>query len=184
MSAKRLTMKQKHFYAREDDYEALFSAVEAGSSIAYHEMGNFTSSPRPPVSSRTQLGGVGLADTDASTSGRSYLVVNSHDRIRIRQTGGVFRTRRYLVDQLFNAGTVTLSLGGNWRNQALLPGRIATVHDDPSSQFLMKIFDGALRAQFTKVQSFWVGPCAMAYMRKGGRLTPAVQSPPEYDLSH
>lgn len=181
---KRPTMKQKPFYAREDDYAALFSAVEAGSSLAYYEMGNFTSAPRPPVSSWTQLEAVGLADADASTSGRSYLVIHANGRVRVRQTGGVLRTRRYLVDQLINAGTVTLSLGGNWRNQALLPGRIATVHDDPSSRLLMKMFDGALRAQFTKVQAYWVGPCAMAYLRDGGRLTPAVQSPPMYDLSH
>lgn len=175
-------MKQKNFYARGEDYEALLSAVEARVPLAYHEMGNFTSAPPPPASSWTRLEGVGLADSDASTSCRSYLVIEGGGRVRVRRIGGLFRARRHLVDQLINPGTVTLTPGGNRRDQALLPGRVATVHDDPAAQRLMESFDAALRARFTRVKAYWVGPCAMAWLREGGRLTPAIQSPPEYDL--
>jgi hypothetical protein len=177
-------MKQRLFYAEGEDYGELLRAVESSLSVAYQEMGNFTSAPPPPVSSWAQLKGVGFADADASISCRSYLVIDPSGRVHVREAGGHSKSRRYLVDQLINPGTLTLTLGGNWRNQALLPGRVATVHDDPSSRRLMKSFDRALRAHFTKVKAYWVGPRAMTYLCEGGRLTPAIQSPPEYDLSH
>jgi hypothetical protein len=175
-------MKQRHFYAQGEDYRELLEAVESELSLAYRQMGNFTSAPPPQVSSWAQLKAVGVADSNASISCRSYLVTHAGGQVHVRQVGGLFETRRYLVDQLINPGTVTLTLGGNWRDLALLPGRVGTVHDDPSSRRLMKIFNDALRGGFTKVKAYWVGPRAMAHLRGGGRLTPAVQSPPEYDL--
>ncbi|MFN0179605.1 MAG: hypothetical protein ACKVZ0_12475 [Gemmatimonadales bacterium] len=35
---------------------------------------------------------------------------------------------------------------------------------------------------FRRVQSFWLGPEALALFQAGARLTTAIQSPPTYDL--
>lgn len=176
-------MSQRQFYAQADDCVRLLATVEARVSLAYHQMGNFTSAPPAPVRSWAHLEAVGLADASAGHACRSYLVAPADQVIHVRTLAqGPAGTRR-LVDQLLNPGTVTLTLGGLWDERVLLPGRVGTVHDDETARRLMKIFESGLRASsFVRMGQYFVGPGAITFLRAGGRLTPAVQSPSEYDL--
>jgi hypothetical protein len=90
---------------------------------------------------------------------------------------------RYAIDQLANPRTVALRPGGIVREGVILAGDIGTASDDPHSQQLFSRFARAVRREFAKVKSYWVGPEALRLLDSGWRLTSGLRSPPEYDLS-
>jgi hypothetical protein len=53
----------------------------------------------------------------------------------------------------------------------------------PQSLALMNLFAPAFRKQFKKINAFWVGPHALRRLESGTRLTAAVRSPQEFDLT-
>ncbi|XVJ59925.1 MAG: hypothetical protein HEQ23_11200 [Tepidisphaera sp.] len=88
----------------------------------------------------------------------------------------------YVLDQLHNPDTVVLTPAGMWKDDVLLHGLVSTVSDSPIAKEIMKLFAAAIKKQFVKVRSFWVGPDALALLKRGKRLTIAAQSPAEFDL--
>lgn len=82
-----------------------------------------------------------------------------------------------------NEDTVVFRPAGLWGEDICIYGEVSTIHESPMSQMLMKNFRKQFAAQFSKVKSFWLGPEARQMLHAGKRLTMAVQSPLEYNLS-
>ncbi len=90
---------------------------------------------------------------------------------------------RFCVDQLVNPDTIWFTPGGVWGEDFVLNGRVGTASDSDPSRYLMKRFDSAFKKRFRKIKAFLVGPGALAFLEAGKRLTAAVQSPRDFDLT-
>ena len=72
--------------------------------------------------------------------------------------------------------------GGQWNDDVVIHGRIATASETHGSQNLMKRFQAAVKRAFSKVRAYFVGQQALQLLENGKRLTMSVHSPREYDL--
>jgi hypothetical protein len=113
----------------------------------------------------------------------NYVIIDRGARVEIRavpqRAGGV----RYAVDQLANSTTLGLQLGGLINEQHLLASQIGTVSEHQVSIELFMLFAKAIRKNFEKIQSYYVGPQAVLMLDRGARLSSTTKSPPPYDLA-
>jgi hypothetical protein len=175
-------MKQLMFFALRDDLIPLITAVEAKSYLKYVASGAHEDAGCTAWRSALELPQLGEADADSSTACSSFLVLGAATDVVERKIVTNDGKHVTLLDQLSNPDSVTFTPGGR-RNSAIISGRISTATDTAASQALMKGFSSAMRKHFVKIKAFYVGPKAERLLDSGTRLTYALQSPPEYDLS-
>lgn len=77
----------------------------------------------------------------------------------------------YDIQLVKHPSAITFAPGGFWNPQTLIAGEIATIHETQASMELYDLFRKELLRGFTSVQSFEVGPEALAFLKSGGRLT-------------
>jgi hypothetical protein len=173
---------QIHFYALTEDILPVLAAIEGRTALKYTRMGNFETKAIDEFHSGGSLPNVGIANNDSAINCDTFLVSKAALHIEIRVIADSGNKNRYCVDQLLNPDTVTFSSGGSWDARTILYGRLATVSDSTTAQELMGLFRKGIRGLFGKVKSFYVGPRALDVGKNGGRLTPALQCPPNMDL--
>jgi hypothetical protein len=88
----------------------------------------------------------------------------------------------YDIQLVKHPSAITFAPGGFWNAQTLIAGEIATIHETQASIVLYDLFRKELLRGFTSVQSFEVGPEALAFMKSGGRLTIDVKAGKFLDL--
>lgn len=173
------------FYATKEDLIALLQFVESKGALRYTLTGNYLKSETEGgievFNTGTAIPDLGKASADSSVACDTFLVCKQETPIHLRTAGS--DGERICVDQLANPDSVTFTPGGVRSDDVVLEGRIATASDSAASVSLMKQFRAATRQLFTKVRSRYVGPQALTLLRGGGRLTGAVQSPTECDLT-
>ena len=174
---------QRQFYATANDLEPIFEHTESKRALAYTPMGSFDSLPIPSALSGRALPTLGRRLTNTSAAcGPCYLVADSSTPINsdrfVIKTGEI----RYAVDQLLNPDTVTFQHGGLYDDNIFLYGSVGTASDSEASVKLYRLFSSALAKAFVKVQAAYVGPEALAMLRRGCRLTIGAQSPSKFDL--
>lgn len=193
--------KNLYFYATRNDLLTVMRKVESEVAIKYVRFGHTASVPPESFSSAAQIPNLGTASHPSAGAGEKFLVCNAETIIRPRQlkiltADDVKRfdandeaspmqlvgVKRYAIDQLENPDTIAFNGGGMWEGHILLHGAFGTASESKVSLSLMRRFQTALRKTFVKVRAFYVGPEALTFLKSGGRLTMAVQSPPEYDL--
>ncbi len=177
-----------HFYGVHSDLLELLTIVEGLVPVSYLRAGNFLSSSPLPVVVRSarELPELGIADSPSGVACRSFLVFRANTEITFRTIDAVDGPR-VCIDQLLNPDTVGFSPAGMLPNTdppVILEGCVGTASSSPTSRLLMKTFSTAFRkASFRKRPEGFVGPDAFAQLVVGARLTPAVQSPSEYDVA-
>jgi hypothetical protein len=90
---------------------------------------------------------------------------------------------KYTVDQLENPGAVMIRCGGMLNDERLVAGQIGTATDEKESEEIFALFSKAIRSEFEKIRSYYVGPGAARLLDNGLRLTPSARSPETYDLA-
>jgi hypothetical protein len=175
-------MKQIHFYAVADDLLPVLEAVEQVKPIKYSKTGHYETSKVESLTSSAVIPNLGKASSEAAIGCTSYLVSDLKTEIKsdpfVMKTGA----RMFSIDQLLNQDTVLLTPAGEWSDDIVLYGRVATVSNSPPAQELMKLFRSALKKNFKKVKAYYIGPKALSLFQSGYRLTISAQSPPEFDL--
>lgn len=181
-------MKHILFCAVKEDLLAVLQMVETIGPLKYLRTGNFLRAVVEDgidiFNSGAEIPSLGKATAESSHACDTYLVYGQETSINFRHFQGVGGVERVCIDQLVNPDTVTFTPGGIWDSETILEGRIATASESQTSQGLMKRFHGPVRNIFTKIKAFYVGPKALELMKQGARLTMAVQSPPEFDLTN
>ncbi len=167
---------QRNFFASGTDLLPVLEQVELRNRITYVAAGLFTS----PESARVELGAM-LTSVDSGNE-IGYLVTPATVEVQVRpvpqRKGGTL----YAVDELANPSSITLRLGGLAGTSILLPGVVGTVSKDGPAAMLHRAFASAIGKYFKRVQSYWVGPAALALLAEGVRLAPSAKAPREYDL--
>jgi hypothetical protein len=177
-------MKQILFFATPADIEPVLRRFEANASLKFVEMGTLSTPNRAIYLEASQIPNPGIATHETGSRSQGYMVslrdTKNHMEVSTIRGG----EKRWNLFNAHNEETVVLGMGGLWKTGALLPGNMATLHQTPVAQQLMKWFLTALKQDgFTKVREWWLGPEAMEKLRAGKRLTTtAEQSPPEFDL--
>lgn len=174
------TRKRIQFFATKQDLLSVLGSVEATHSLKYARAGHYTEESYETYEFASLIPGLGTATSDSAISCHSFLVVRrgtpvSSRRIETRQ--GV----AYAVDQLLNSESAILRPGGLW-GDVLLHGELAAAHDCAFYRELKKSIRFEMKKHFRTIEHYSVGPAALEILKAGGRLTIAVQSPPEYDL--
>jgi hypothetical protein len=164
-----------------DDQIGLLRAVETGVQVKYVVSGLLQSREPKIYYAGADIPTLGGARHESAINGDSYLVMGRSEELCVREVqqrkGGV----RYSISQQGNPNTVIFLHGGIIDN-VLLYGKIGTVWETEASVKMYRLFCDVLRQDFSKVRSYYVGQSAYEFMKAGGRLTQAIQSPSKYDL--
>jgi hypothetical protein len=172
-----------NFFATNGDLVPALQAVESAYGVSYVECGLFDSGERPVVHSLSSFPRLGLAKAGDFNAEPTFLVLRPEAVLNVREVpqrrGGV----KFAVDQLGNPGTIVVKPAGIYDDSAVISGMVGTVHNDNDSKRLMAVFVKALKASFTPVKSYLVGPEAKRLLDAGVRLTKSVASPSEFDLA-
>ncbi|MGZ2749719.1 hypothetical protein [Burkholderia stagnalis] len=185
-------MKRIHFYATKSDILTVTDSVESGWSFKYILVDHFLfpnyGSAIPMYGTARDIPDLGVAAKNQTGSCERYLVVEKSVEVRpmTKHLGKNMPDGGRLItycDPGDCAEGVELNTGGFWSDGTLISGLIQTWSDDPAAQRLMRRFGSALKKHFSeKINAYWVGPEAYEFLRNGGRLTPNVSAPPEFDL--
>jgi len=175
---------QRPFFATADDLIPVFERVEAKHRLIYTLCGLHPTREQSSVSSGVAIPTLrSPAPFPNAISCPAYLVTAAGHPITIRdipqKSGGI----RYAIDQLVNSESIIIQPGGIYPPGVLLHGRVGSASSSDFSKQIYRAFTSAISKYFQSVQAFYVGPQAYELWQSGYRLTPAVQSPREYDLA-
>lgn len=136
----------------------------------------------PQYRSAAEILTIGIATRDQTARCENYVVSRVKTSVTPTQSmiGGKpvthFVPGRYPDCIEFNAG-------GLWGEDILISGLIQTWSDSLPAQQLMRKFSAALKKQFAKkINGYWVGHEAYAFLLQGGRLTINVSADASFDL--
>lgn len=177
-------MKQIHFFATPSDIVPVLRRFESHAALKYVEIGTRTTPNRAIYLDSSEIPNPGVATHETASRSAAYMV--SHRDTKNRTQVSITRDgeKRWNLFGADNEEAVSLCLAGVWKTGTLLPGNIATMHDNPVAEQLMKWYLVALKQEgFTKAKAWWLGREALAMLKGGRRLsTTAEQSPAEFDL--
>lgn len=177
-------MKQIFFFATPADIAPVLRRLESNAPLKFIEIGTLSTPDRAIYLESSQIPNPGLATHETGSQSQAYMVshrdTKNHMQVSVTKRG----EKRWNLFGADNEEAISLNMAGLWKTGTLLPGSVATVHEKPVAQELMKWFQSALKAEdFTKVRNWWLGKEAMAMLLSGKRLTTtAEQSPPDFDL--
>ena len=89
----------------------------------------------------------------------------------------------FSLSQAKNDGSAVLCPAGVYSESVVIAGNVSTLHTDADSRAIFRLFSGAIKSHSVSVRGNRVGPEALEILRRGGRLTWDIDSPPEFDLS-
>jgi hypothetical protein len=176
-------MTQILFFAVDDDLAAVLADVERAKPVKYIRMGSSRTPEFETYLQGSQIPDLGMASTDSSSSTVSYLVTLHNVTLTPRAVQRTDGTSCYLMDQLINPDSISLTPAGRWTSDIVLHGRAASASDSTISKELMRCFQTAIRKRFKKIKAYWLGPTALEMLTSGKRLTISAQSPRTFDLT-
>lgn len=173
-----------HFFATPEDLLPVFASVETRNRLAYTLMDHIDSPRVVSFLSASEIPTLFQpSPADSSINCPAYLVTRADQPISVRELPSSAGTRRWAIDQLDNPESTVLWHGGMYGEGVLLSGRVATASTSPTARSLQRAFDSAIKKQFTRIRSYYVGKHAELLLDGGCRLTMSAQSPALYDLS-
>ena len=179
--------KQTMFFALDGDLCSILQEVEEKFQLEYIEMGNFETKKVVKFSSFSELPHFGYSKHGSWVGLDPSYLVRSEDSIlnieEFKLSKGGFR---FLIDQLKNPASITLTIGGLYtqKEKVIVAGRVATVSDDPFSTAIYNFLSSKIKKNFNRIGVFYVGPKAEEKLKEGWRLVTDVKSPEEYDLTY
>lgn len=175
---------QTMFFSTRQDLIPVIRQVEAKRPLKYVRTGLLYSPKLTTYNSALDMPNLGIASNESAINGDNYLVLDRADDVSVQPSPQNAGGTRYAVDQGHNPRTICFLHGGQFADDIILYGRVATISNHEFSVSLYRLFYAAIRKHFTKLKAFYVGNEAKKLCDSGFRLTQAVQSPKEYDLSY
>ena len=193
--------KSIQFFATTADLEPGFRSIEGRQRLMIAEQNYYESKNVPPIGSLFSIPNLGKVADRRSPQYVVQLAGKPFNLARVVQVGKKKDFPPKLAMALALTGirppggkvvydiqlakhpsAITFTPGGFWNPRTLIAGEIATIHDTSASTELYTLFRKELLRGFTSVQSFEVGPEALAFLKLGGRLTIDARAAPILDL--
>lgn len=169
-------------FATRSDLLDLLDSVEALRSIQYIKLGLRSCVDPIVATSVHSIENFGIATFGDQNLEPMYLILDSSESVNVKRItqrrGGV----KYKVGQAENPRSVTLKVGGEYKNEALIAGQIGTVTNDKGSISLLQLFEQELRKNFEIIKNNYIGKGAARALDSGARLTANVRTPTQFDL--
>ena len=177
-------MKRIPFFATPNDIVPTLARFESNAPLKFVGLDNLATPDREIYLESSEIPNPGISTHESGNGSAGYMVSNRDTKNNVHTFVGQNGEKRWTLDNCDNEETVILTMAGLWRGEMLLPGLLATLHETPVAQQLMKWFLAALKVEkFTKVDGWWLGKEALEMLKAGKRLsTTAEQSPPDFDL--
>jgi hypothetical protein len=185
-------MKRLYFFASKADIllatDMLESKEEVKYILAHHNLHPNRGLNAPIYESAREIPDLGVAAAKQTGSCEHYLIAGRSQEVtpvsrlvgKNLPDGGRFITA-------YEAGAcshcVEFNAGGYWDGEVLINGLVQTWSLDPAAQKLMRIFSAGFKKAFPKkIGVYWIGPEALQFLTKGGRLTLNVNAAPSFDI--
>ena len=175
-------MTRIHFFATRSDMQLVFGQMQTKRRLKFTRCGRIDNAEPQVWEFVDDLPNLGRATGDQSVTCDCFLILEWNSSISVDSMIMQDGVRRYDIDQRSNPESVVLNPGGEWTDGSLIAGLIATMWQTSTSQSLMRLARSAIKAHFTRINAFWVGPEVLTAFQKGTRLCVAIQSPSEFDL--
>jgi hypothetical protein len=177
-------MKHVLFFATPTDIVPVLRRFESNTPLKFVETGTVSTPNRAIYLDSSEIPDPGIATHETGSLSQGYMVSNRDTMNHMRASVTKKSEKQWNLFNSDNEETVVLTVAGVWKTGTLLPGSIATLHQTPVAQQLMKWFQFALKQEdFTRIREWWLGREALEMFRAGKRLTTtAEQSPPQFDL--
>ncbi|HEU4653050.1 MAG TPA: hypothetical protein VFS47_03640 [Steroidobacteraceae bacterium] len=176
-------MKVVRFFASNGDVLEVLREIEKSADLQYVRAGILPASFIDRFERAQDIPNLGRATHESAISSESFLVADKTLTLLPRNVSHNDGTTSFCLDQLNNPDAAVFTPAGNWGTDTVLYGTMGTASDSPASIKVVKLFERAIKKKFTKIKAYWVGPTAFTLLTQGRRLTIAVQSPRELDLS-
>ena len=175
--------KQIHIFATRDDILPNIKSIESHRSLKYVRYEIYKKKNVPIYESLTEYKSLGANKTGDHNSGDCFIVVDRETDIHFQTKRILFVRTKTIINQLTNPDSIVFQPGGIYKNKYLICGHIGTASDSARSFDLYKYFSKAIRKNFAKIESYYVGENALLLLKNGIRLiTMGIDEPIEYDL--
>lgn len=175
--------KQTMFFAMYEDIKQVFQDIEITIDIRYYKAGLLNNDHSPTYNSIFDTPNIGIVLSGDWNKVDNYLILKSTRTLNIREVRQRTGELKFAVDQMTNLKSVELKLGGVYKDNIIVAGRIATISEDEESIEIYKLISTKIKKAFKKIGSFYVGKIAEEKLKEGWRLVTNEKSPKEYDLA-
>ena len=175
-------IKKLLFFAKTEDLHDLMQSFEDDNKLLYTKFGAVHPDKFVVFNSYKDIPKLGFADGEQSAACTAYLIMAQGSRINYNMVNDGDSDKIYIT-QMDNLNSILFRPCGIFDEKTIISGELSTIYDNINSQNLMKRGKKSFVKNFEKIKSFYVGLEALNDLSKGHRLTMAIQSPPEYDLS-
>lgn len=174
--------KELFFFATKKDLLQNLVEFEKYFPVKYYRNGLFSCKDSiieyPTI---TDIDNIGF-NISGNHQSESYLIINRHDTINVREVqlerGGI----KYSVSQINNDNSIVLWPGGLFKEKYIICGHINTTKLSSIAIELLNNYIKYLKKGYKKVKSFYVGPEAMTLKDTHRFITMGYDQPEEFDL--
>lgn len=166
-----------------EDIDKIIRDFESVINVQYFKTGLFDSYRTPVYNSAFEMPNIGYALSGDWNRVDNYLITKKSRVIKVRKVPQRFGEAKFAVDQMINPKTIEIKLGGIYKENTIVAGRVATISEDLESLELYKLMYSKIKKDFKKIGAFYVGKTAEEKLREGWRLVTNEKSAREYDFS-
>lgn len=172
-------MKQIRIYCTTNDMANILRQIEGCLEVKYVKMGNFSSQSEISVMSNLSISGcLDSIHARSTMLSESYLILPIADNLNVRIITDIHGKRRFLVDQLLNNESATITPGGvRGGEEVIIEGRIASAYKSEFWKSIEKKFKDTFKNSGSVVNGVFLGKEAAQLAQEGWRLTPDISSP-------
>lgn len=171
------------FFATKEDILPVLKSIEALFDIQYAQCIRVPETGVPTYPSAEMIPDLSIAHAGDQNHNPFYMLIESGVTpitYSVKQRrGGV----HVFLNQSSHLRSIILVPGGLHGDNCVIAGNASNISTDPWARDLYKFVAKAIRKEFTKVRSYYVGRHAEHLLDEGWRLTSSVKSLTEYDLS-
>jgi hypothetical protein len=175
--------KQMMFFALIEDIEKTIRDIELTIDIQYHKTGLLENKNIPSYKSLFDAPDIGIATSGDWNRIDTYLITKEASGLNVREVPQRIGGIKFAVDQMINPKSIEMKIGGVYKENIIVAGRIATISEDADSVELYKLFTNKIKKEFKLIGRFYVGKKAEEMLSLGWRLVTNEKLPKEYDLS-
>ena len=167
--------KQIFFFATKEDLYELLKFIETNFNIHYAEAGLLDErvSCISSLYTAVEFNHIEYGDWNFN---EIYIIIPKDKKLKIREVpqraGGI----KYAVDQRENDESIEISLGGKYKDEAIIASKIATISQTEFAKNMMKQLSIYFK-KIKKIEEFYVFPEALKIAAKGVRLTTDIRYP-------
>jgi hypothetical protein len=177
-----LMSRQRHFFATAADLRPGLQRFEDAFPVRYAQTGLFDSRAPTEFIAGASLPNLGFAPSGDAVHEPAFLVMTRNCAVVVEEVPQRRGGLKFAVDQLHNPASTVFQPCGLHQDKVLIAGSIATTGATPAALAIHQLMVRTVTKGFRRVQSYWLGPEALALFQAGARLTAAVRRPATYDL--